>query len=173
MAEREGFEPSVPFGTHAFQACALSRSAISPGNWLAEREGFEPSMGFTPYSLSRGAPSAARPPLRTSHTECNGFLAEREGFEPSRRVNAWRFSRPLPSTTRPPLRAGEIVELTSAMRSRGTLNRRLAGLASGLEVLRDLLGRSLLQQKFRNSTRWHRNAAGTRPRHWRARVRGP
>ena len=33
--------------------------------YLAEREGFEPSMGFlAPYSLSRGAPSAARPPLQ-------------------------------------------------------------------------------------------------------------
>ena len=32
---------------------------------LAEREGFEPSMGYqAPYSLSRGAPSATRPPLR-------------------------------------------------------------------------------------------------------------
>jgi hypothetical protein len=32
---------------------------------LAEREGFEPSKGFlNPYSLSRGAPSAARPPLQ-------------------------------------------------------------------------------------------------------------
>jgi hypothetical protein len=31
MAERVGFEPTVPCGTHAFQACALSHSAISPG----------------------------------------------------------------------------------------------------------------------------------------------
>ena len=32
---------------------------------LAEKEGFEPSMGLlTPYSLSRGAPSATRPLLR-------------------------------------------------------------------------------------------------------------
>ena len=31
---------------------------------MAERKGFEPSMRFPPYSLSRGAPSAARPPLR-------------------------------------------------------------------------------------------------------------
>ncbi len=30
----------------------------------AEREGFEPSMRFPTYSLSRGAPSATRPPLR-------------------------------------------------------------------------------------------------------------
>src|SRR5271165_178746 len=30
MAERVGFEPTVPCGTHAFQACALSHSAISP-----------------------------------------------------------------------------------------------------------------------------------------------
>ena len=34
-------------------------------HYLAEREGFEPSKGFlNPYSLSRGAPSATRPPLR-------------------------------------------------------------------------------------------------------------
>ena len=44
---------------------------------LAEREGFEPSMGLiTPYSLSRGAPSATRPSLRwigNSSTDCNIF----------------------------------------------------------------------------------------------------
>ncbi len=32
---------------------------------MAEKEGFEPSIGLqTLYSLSRGAPSASRPPLR-------------------------------------------------------------------------------------------------------------
>jgi hypothetical protein len=41
-----------------------SRAAGARPDELAEREGFEPSMGFTPYSLSRGAPSATRPPLR-------------------------------------------------------------------------------------------------------------
>ncbi len=31
MAEREGFEPSVRYKrTHAFQACSLNRSDISP-----------------------------------------------------------------------------------------------------------------------------------------------
>src|SRR5208283_2121651 len=31
MAEREGFEPSIPFWSmHAFQACAFNHSAISP-----------------------------------------------------------------------------------------------------------------------------------------------
>ena len=30
MAEREGFEPSIPFGMHAFQACALGLYATSP-----------------------------------------------------------------------------------------------------------------------------------------------
>jgi hypothetical protein len=31
LAERGGFEPPIPFwGTHALQACALNRSAISP-----------------------------------------------------------------------------------------------------------------------------------------------
>jgi hypothetical protein len=31
LAERQGFEPWIPCGIHAFQACALSHSAISPG----------------------------------------------------------------------------------------------------------------------------------------------
>jgi hypothetical protein len=31
LAEREGFEPSMPFWSmHAFQACAFNHSAISP-----------------------------------------------------------------------------------------------------------------------------------------------
>ena len=32
FAEREGFEPSVPCGTHAFQACSIGHSDTSPGN---------------------------------------------------------------------------------------------------------------------------------------------
>jgi hypothetical protein len=30
LAVRRGFEPRIPFGMHAFQACALNHSAISP-----------------------------------------------------------------------------------------------------------------------------------------------
>lgn len=30
MADREGFEPTIHFCIHAFQACALSHSAICP-----------------------------------------------------------------------------------------------------------------------------------------------
>ena len=48
---------------------------------MAESEGFEPSMSFTPYSLSRGAPSATRPTLRnkwaalyTTHLSCKDFF---------------------------------------------------------------------------------------------------
>ena len=33
---------------------------------MAESEGFEPSKGVSPYSLSRGAPSATRPTLRSA-----------------------------------------------------------------------------------------------------------
>ena len=33
-------------------------------NEMAERKGFEPSIPFRVYSLSRGAPSTTRPPLR-------------------------------------------------------------------------------------------------------------
>ena len=43
------------------QKTPLSRGVL----YLAEKEGFEPSMGLlTPYSLSRGAPSATRPLLQ-------------------------------------------------------------------------------------------------------------
>jgi hypothetical protein len=31
VEEREGFEPSVPFGTHDFQSCPFGHSGISPG----------------------------------------------------------------------------------------------------------------------------------------------
>lgn len=55
---------------------------------MAEREGFEPSMGVSPYSLSRGAPSAARPSLQCSilATLCN-----RTGLRP---VKGARYSKP-------------------------------------------------------------------------------
>ena len=36
---------------------------------MAEREGFEPSIGINLYALSRGAPSAARPPLRKARDD--------------------------------------------------------------------------------------------------------
>ncbi len=40
---------------------------------MAEREGFEPSMELlTPYSLSRGAPSATRPSLQICARRSNG-----------------------------------------------------------------------------------------------------
>ena len=31
MADGGGFEPPVPFGTHAFQACTIDRSVTHPG----------------------------------------------------------------------------------------------------------------------------------------------
>jgi hypothetical protein len=37
MAEREGFEPSVPFGTPAFQASTFDRSVTSPRNGRQSR----------------------------------------------------------------------------------------------------------------------------------------
>ena len=45
LAEREGFEPSVPlWDTHAFQACTLNRSVISPRHERRIRTDF-PSLG--------------------------------------------------------------------------------------------------------------------------------
>ena len=32
VADGRGFEPRVPFGTHAFQACTIDRSVTHPRN---------------------------------------------------------------------------------------------------------------------------------------------
>ena len=65
--------------------------------FLAEREGFEPSMRlYTPYSLSRGAPSATRSRLRLSKsvpdsgfsTQFRGLLL-RQGNELNIARQAW------------------------------------------------------------------------------------
>ena len=34
LAEREGFEPPVPFGTHDFQSCTFNRSVTAPTSAL-------------------------------------------------------------------------------------------------------------------------------------------
>ena len=56
--------------------------------YLAEREGFEPSMELlTPYSLSRGAPSASRPSLQVIvYPELVGLLRA-----PGMRSGLYRF----------------------------------------------------------------------------------
>ena len=46
----------------------LPGSTVDRGFGMAEREGFEPSIGFHLYTLSRGALSAAQPPLRARET---------------------------------------------------------------------------------------------------------
>jgi hypothetical protein len=48
MAERGGFEPPVGYKpTHAFQACALNHSAISPAHSINSEEAFEPTQYFS------------------------------------------------------------------------------------------------------------------------------
>ena len=49
IAEREGFEPSVPFSTHDFQSCTFGHSVTAPMmvvtiGKIADREGFEPPV---------------------------------------------------------------------------------------------------------------------------------
>ena len=77
VAERVGFEPTVRCRTHAFQACTLSHSVISPNSFgssyrgirsrrgnsaamslhgMAERVGFEPTCLVTATKRFRGAP---------------------------------------------------------------------------------------------------------------------
>ncbi len=72
MAEREGFEPSRPFWSlHAFQACALDRSATSP--WsdqgahsvrLDEKNTYFHLFLKEIFVPSPSGPKTARPSLR-------------------------------------------------------------------------------------------------------------
>jgi hypothetical protein len=62
-AEREGFEPPVPFGTHDFQSCTFDHSVISPWaatakvqTFLAEGMGFEPTVPLRAHRISNPAP---------------------------------------------------------------------------------------------------------------------
>ncbi len=63
---------------------------------MAVREGFEPSMRLqTTYSLSRGAPSATRPPHRIITNKLAFFISKNDmarpgGFEPP---TAWFVAR--------------------------------------------------------------------------------
>ena len=82
--------------------CRAGRSVV------AEREGFEPSIEVMPlYSLSRGAPSAARPPLLVARRRPDDRVAEGEGFEPPVGRAPQRFSRPPLSTAQPTLRSAQ------------------------------------------------------------------
>ena len=63
------FKPKFSGSRANTTATAIASGAIGPrrasGSEMAEREGFEPSIRLlTRYSLSRGAPSASRAPLR-------------------------------------------------------------------------------------------------------------
>jgi hypothetical protein len=70
LAERVGFEPTVPLGTHDFQSCTFGHSVTSPGAargrltdcpctivncQVAEREGFEPPVPCGTPDFESGA----------------------------------------------------------------------------------------------------------------------
>ena len=68
-AERVGFEPTLRFRKHAFQACAFNHSATSPGGRL---------RGHVAGDVAVGEPAA---PAGWLDLQVGG-TAEREGFEP-------------------------------------------------------------------------------------------
>ena len=95
VEEREGFEPSVPFGTHDFQSCPFGHSGTSPGlSKFEERVGVEPTLDLRPNLISNQALSATQPPLRVQaglfitagrrvHSHCDEPTGERS---PSRQM---------------------------------------------------------------------------------------
>ena len=78
MAERAGFEPAVPFGTHDFQSCTFVHSVTSPGTTCAA------PRGARARTVSRGRVHAAG-------ENATGGRAERAGFEPAVGVAYNRF----------------------------------------------------------------------------------
>ena len=65
--EREGFEPSVPCGTHDFQSCTFGHSVISPGErhiFVFQRREWESNPRYlSVHLISNQAPSATRSSL--------------------------------------------------------------------------------------------------------------
>src|SRR5690606_32806911 len=95
LAEGEGFEPSVPCGTHDFQSCLFGRSSTLPEAYkkLAEGVGFEPTRRVN----------------RLTHFECAAF--GRSATPPSQMFDLSWFSPGVPGKTtglsrgtRPPAR---------------------------------------------------------------------
>ena len=73
-----------------FPPCGkLAKVAALRQPTLAEREGFEPSKSVNPYTLSRRAPSATRPPLRYSNRGGNPSQPH-----PGTQVSCYRCSLP-------------------------------------------------------------------------------
>ena len=63
MARSEGFEPSTAWFVARYSIQLSYERVFLTFARMAVREGFEPSIRLqTVYSLSRGAPSASRPP---------------------------------------------------------------------------------------------------------------
>jgi hypothetical protein len=75
LAEREGFEPSIPVAQYA----GLANLCLQP-------------LGH----LSVLCQTCQRTALRSQH-----HSTEEVGFEPTKGLHPWRFSRPLPSAARP------------------------------------------------------------------------
>jgi hypothetical protein len=88
VAEREGFEPPVVLPTHAFQACALNHSAISPPSGHNVKNGTGWRNAFSPEPWHRDAPPKTtippissfapehRAPPRTVAAEEECFVAQ-------------------------------------------------------------------------------------------------
>ena len=102
LAERVGFEPTVPCDTHAFQACSFGHSDTSPESgepWMAEREGFEPSEALRPHWFSkpaRSANSGTSPDCGENHSVPLPRLAWKKAF---RRAEDSSPPGPLSATT--------------------------------------------------------------------------
>jgi hypothetical protein len=91
VAERQGFEPWIPYGIHAFQACAIGHSAISPATsmlprWLAlfrltreRRSRWDGPIWRVVWYAARCQPRTRRTAERRAHLPKNSGLASAYG----------------------------------------------------------------------------------------------
>lgn len=70
---------------------------LTSGQQMAMREGFEPSIRLqTVYSLSRGAPSASRPPHRLAEAHITiypKYVKHFLGKKNKNHINRWQFNQ--------------------------------------------------------------------------------
>jgi len=124
MAERVGFEPTVPlWGTRALQARAFSRSAISPRSrgavLLAERGDSNPRYGFWPYN---GLANRRLQPLGHLSTRAERYPVPRAcARQPRRAVASAQPEGPPGADDRSPRRRGRAPRAVGRGRREGRL----------------------------------------------------
>jgi hypothetical protein len=100
MAEREGFEPSEPFGSHALQACAIDHSATSPTYSDSLPDDLNPPIPHCPPERTQHGKASRGGDCRSATPPC--FRCAKARLAPHMRGSA-RTPETLITPTRTPI----------------------------------------------------------------------